>query len=50
MDDSEREKRIQELKHELSELRKVKSSHGGHTIDFKMMEIEDEIAELRMQN
>ena len=43
----EREKRIEELKQELAELRKVKSSHGGHRIDFQMLEIEDEIAELR---
>ena len=43
----ERARRIEELKLELSELRKVKSSHGAHTIDFQMLEIEDEIAELR---
>ena len=45
----ERAKRIEELKQELNELRKVKSSHGAHTIDFKMLELEDEIAELRSQ-
>ncbi len=39
--------RIEELKLELSELRKVRSNHGAHTIDFKMLEIEDEIAELK---
>lgn len=49
MNTEERDKRIEELKEELSELRKVRSSHGGHTIDFKMLEIEDEIAELRAQ-
>ena len=43
----ERDRRIEELKAELSELRRVKTSHGGHTIDFQMLEIEDEIAELR---
>ncbi|MHB1361434.1 MAG: hypothetical protein ACYCW5_02395 [Thermoleophilia bacterium] len=43
----ERAQRIEQLKHELSELRKVKSSHGAHAIDFQMLEIEDEIAELR---
>lgn len=49
MTDEERAQRIKELKQELSELRKIKSSHGAHTIDFKMLEIEDEIAELRSQ-
>jgi hypothetical protein len=49
MTDTERQKRIEELKTELSELRKVRSSHGGHKIDFQMLEIEDEIAELRSQ-
>ncbi|MCL4474169.1 MAG: hypothetical protein M1455_09570 [Actinobacteria bacterium] len=43
----ERAQRIEQLKSELSELRKVKTSHGGHAIDFQMLEIEDEIAELR---
>jgi hypothetical protein len=43
----ERDRRIEELKQELSELRKVRSSHGAHAIDFQMLEIEDEIAELR---
>lgn len=47
MTPEEREQRLNELKIELSELRKVKSSHGGHAIDFQMLEIEDEIAELR---
>jgi len=47
MTTEERARRIEELKQELSELRKVKSSHGAHTIDFQMLEIEDEIAELR---
>ena len=47
MTSEERTHRIEELKQELSELRKVKSSHGGHKIDFQMLEIEDEIAELR---
>ena len=47
MTSEERTRRIEELKQELSELRKVKSSHGGHKIDFQMLEIEDEIAELR---
>lgn len=42
-----KEQRLEELKKELGELRKVKSSHGGHKIDFQMLEIEDEIAELR---
>lgn len=44
---AEREQKIAELKQELSELRKVKSSHGAYKIDFQMLEIEDEIAELR---
>lgn len=43
----EREQRIEKLKEELSELRKVRSNHGAHTIDFQMLEIEDEIVELR---
>ncbi|MEW6020242.1 MAG: hypothetical protein AB1760_19465 [Pseudomonadota bacterium] len=47
MTPDEREKRIEELKQELAELRKVKTNHGGHAIDFQMLEIEDEIAELR---
>ncbi|GBE57564.1 hypothetical protein BMS3Abin01_00484 [bacterium BMS3Abin01] len=47
MTPEEREKRLEELKQELSDLRKVKSSHGGHAIDFQMLEIEDQIAELR---
>lgn len=49
MTTEERNQRIDELKQELSELRKVKSSHGAHKIDFQMLEIEDEIAELRSQ-
>ena len=47
MTPDERDKRIEELKQQLSELRKVRSNHGGHKIDFMMLEIEDEIAELR---
>ncbi|MHB1389641.1 MAG: hypothetical protein ACYCXF_00175 [Thermoleophilia bacterium] len=47
MSAEERQARIDELKEQLGELRKVKSSHGAHTIDFQMLEIEDEIAELR---
>ncbi len=43
----ELKQRIEDLKRELSELRKVRSNHGGHKIDFMMMEIEDEIAELK---
>jgi len=43
----ERNNRLEELKQELAELRKVRSSHGGHAIDFQMLEIEDQIAELR---
>lgn len=43
----ERDSQIEELKQELSELRKVRSNHGAHTIDFQMLEIEDQIAELR---
>ena len=43
----ERDQRIEKLKEELSELRKVRSNHGAHAIDFQMLEIEDEIAELR---
>lgn len=43
----EREEQIEKLKEDLSELRKVRSNHGAHTIDFQMLEIEDEIAELR---
>lgn len=43
----ERDQEIEKLKEELSELRKVRSNHGAHTIDFQMLEIEDEIAELR---
>lgn len=49
MTPEERQVRIDELKKELSELRKVKSSHGAHSIDFQMLEIEDQIAELRSQ-
>jgi len=47
MTQEDREKQIEELKQELSELRKVRSNHGAHTIDFQMLEIEDQIAELR---
>ncbi|MBK5225646.1 MAG: hypothetical protein JJD96_03615 [Thermoleophilia bacterium] len=47
MTTQEREQRIEKLKEELSELRKVRSNHGAHTIDFQMLEIEDEIVELR---
>jgi hypothetical protein len=43
----ERDNRLEELKQELAELRKVRSNHGGHAIDFQMLEIEDQIAELR---
>ncbi|MEK6536365.1 MAG: hypothetical protein AABZ63_02630 [Actinomycetota bacterium] len=43
----ERDQRIEKLKEELGELRKVRSNHGAHTIDFQMLEIEDEIVELR---
>lgn len=43
----ERDQRIEKLKQELSELRKVRSNHGAHTIDFQMLEIEDKIVELR---
>lgn len=46
---AERESRIAELKQELSELRKVKSSHGAHKIDFQMLEIEDELQDLKSQ-
>lgn len=49
MTSEELNRRIDELKQELSELRKVKSSHGAHAIDFQMLEIEDQIAELRQQ-
>ena len=49
MSPQERENRINELKQELGELRKVRSNHGGHNIDFQMLEIEDQIAELRSQ-
>ncbi len=49
MTPEERNQRIDELKQDLAELRKVKSSHGGHAIDFQMLEIEDQIAELRQQ-
>ena len=49
MTPEEREQRIKELKQELSELRKVSSHHGAHAIDFRMLEIEDEIAELRSE-
>jgi len=47
MTPQERDSQIEELKQELSELRKVRSNHGAHTIDFQMLEIEDQIAELR---
>lgn len=47
MDSDQIDQRIADLKKELSELGKVKSSHGGHAIDFRMLEIEDEIAELK---
>ncbi|MHB1325542.1 MAG: hypothetical protein ACYDGS_10350 [Thermoleophilia bacterium] len=47
MTTQERDQKIEKLKEELSELRKVRSNHGAHTIDFQMLEIEDEIAELR---
>ncbi|MHB8792802.1 MAG: hypothetical protein ACYC6O_05635 [Thermoleophilia bacterium] len=47
MTPQERDTQIEELKQELSELRKVRSNHGAHTIDFQMLEIEDQIAELR---
>lgn len=43
----EREQRIEKLKNELSELRKLRSNHGTHAIDFQMLEIEDEIVETR---
>lgn len=49
MTPEELHRRIDELKQELAELRKVKSSHGGHAIDFEMLEVEDQIAELRQQ-
>lgn len=49
MTPDELNRRIDELKQELSELRKIKSSHGAHTIDFEMLEIEDQIAELRQR-
>lgn len=45
----ERQTRIEELKQELGELRKVKSSHGSHAIDFQMLQIEDEIADLKSE-
>ncbi len=47
MNAEELRQRIEELKKELGDLRKVRSNHGGHKIDFMMMEIEDEIAELK---
>ncbi|MBI5869778.1 MAG: hypothetical protein HZB44_02295 [Actinobacteria bacterium] len=49
MTPQERERQIEELKQELSELRKVRSNHGAHTIDFQMLEIEDQIADLRSE-
>lgn len=49
MSPEERQHKIDELKQELGDLRKVKSNHGGHAIDFQMLEIEDQIAELRSQ-
>ncbi|MDO8736330.1 MAG: hypothetical protein Q7K29_04525 [Thermoleophilia bacterium] len=47
MTPQERDREIEELKQELSDLRKVRSNHGAHTIDFQMLEIEDQIADLR---
>lgn len=47
MTTKEKEQRLEKLKEELSELRKVRTNHGGHAIDFQMLEIEDEIAEMR---
>ncbi|MHB9112309.1 MAG: hypothetical protein ACYC4D_06740 [Thermoleophilia bacterium] len=47
MTPQERDRQIEELKQELSELRKVRSNHGAHTIDFQMLEIEDQIVDLR---
>lgn len=47
MDAQEREVQIKELTERLNDLRKVKPSHGGHLIDFRMMEIEDELEKLR---
>jgi hypothetical protein len=47
MTPQDRDSQIEELKQELSELRKVRSNHGGHKIDFLMLEIEDRIADLR---
>ena len=49
MTPQERDRQIEVLKEELSELRKVRSNHGAHTIDFQMLEIEDQIAELRSE-
>jgi len=47
MTPQERDSQIEELKLQLSELRKVRTDHGSYKIDFQMLEIEDQIAELR---
>ena len=46
----EREKRMDELKKELRELRSLIPSHGAPVaMQYRQMEIEDEIADLRAQ-
>lgn len=50
MTESQRNVRIEELKRELRELRSLIPSHGAPVaMQYRQMEIEDEIAELRSQ-
>jgi len=46
----EREERIEELKKELREIRSLIPSHGAPVaLQYRQMELEDEIAELRAE-
>ena len=50
MTENQRNERIEELKRELRELRSLTPSHGAPVaMQYRQMEIEDEIAELKAQ-
>ncbi len=48
MQTEDREKRIEELKEEIRDIRKRMPQHSARpTMEFELMELEDELAELR---
>lgn len=51
MTTDERDKRIEELKEEIRDIRKRMPHHSSKPrMEFELMELEDELAELRAEN